>query len=339
MLNSTQARGFAVGAKESLACIFSLSGTVLTGDEEALFRASNPFGFILFKRNCDNPHQLSALVAHLKDIVGRDCPILIDQEGGRVQRLCSPQWRDYKSMQYFGDLYNDDPNLALEELRFEILRLAEELLESGVNVNCAPVLDLFFEEAHDIIGDRAFSSDPDIVGRLGLSVCRHFLNAGITPIIKHIPGHGRAHGDSHLELPSIGTSYGQLSSLDFAPFREISKSDIGHAVWAMTAHIVYEGIDSKHPVSVSLDAITNAIRKDIGFEGVLIGDDLDMKALDHYGDVAAKAMRSLSSGCDLALYCAGELDKMESLAKELPKISEITLKRLEKARFQQESAA
>ena len=339
MSNNTQARGFAIGAEESLACIFSLSGTTLTDHEISLFRVSNPFGFILFKRNCDTSQQLKELVTRLKDIVGRDCPVLIDQEGGRVQRLRPPQWRDYKPMQYFGDMYRRDPDKALEELRFESLRLAEELLDNGVNVNCAPVLDLFFDGAHDIIGDRAFSADPVIVGRLGLSVCRHFLNAGITPIIKHIPGHGRATGDSHLELPYVDAPYDDLSSLDFAPFREISKSEVGRSVWAMTAHIVYQHIDTKHPVSVSSCAITNVIRKDIGFEGILIGDDLDMKALDAYGDAATKAMESLNAGCDLALYCAGEADKMDVLAENLPKISEATLNRLKNANFSRESAA
>ena len=328
MSNNAQARGFSIGAKDTLACIFSLSGTTLTSREVSLFRESNPFGFILFKRNCENPTQLKYLVESIKETVGRDCPILIDQEGGRVQRLKPPHWREYKPMKYFGDLYDDNPEKALEELRFETLRLADELIESGVNVNCAPVLDLCFDGAHDIVGDRSFSADPDVVGRLGLSVCRHFLSAGITPIIKHIPGHGRATGDSHLELPCVGASYNDLSSLDFSPFREISKSEIGRSVWAMTAHIVYDHIDSKHPVSVSSDAIENVIRNEIGFDGILIGDDLDMKALDSYGDAPTKALKSLGAGCDFALYCAGEADKMDLLSESLPKTSKNTVDRL-----------
>ena len=326
--NQGAAHNFAIGANNAQPCIFSLSGLELTENEAALFRQCNPFGFILFKRNCDNPAQVAALVRSLKDCVGRDCPVLIDQEGGRVQRLRSPHWREYQPMKSFGDSYYADAEHGLEDLRFETLRLAEELTELGVNVNCAPVLDLIFEGAHDIIGDRAFSSSPETVARLGLSVCRHFLRAGITPIIKHIPGHGRAHSDSHLELPNVTVSTDDLSASDFAPFRDISASDVGSAVWAMTAHIMYPAIDKNLPMSLSPDGVKNIIRDDIGFDGILICDDLDMKALDAYGGVSEKANKSLIAGCDLALYCAGEFAPMEELAKNLPPISQDTLKRL-----------
>ena len=339
MSSSVQPHGFSRGAEGALACIYSLSGTELTQKERDLFKQANPFGFILFKRNIESPDQLRGIVSELKELVGRDCPVLIDQEGGRVQRLRPPYWREYKPMQYFGELYQEDPDTALEALRFETLRLAEELVEVGVNVNCAPVLDLIFDGAHDVIGDRAFSSDPAIVSRLALSVCRHFINAGITPIIKHIPCHGRAGADSHLELPYVDTPLEELQATDFAPFREISASDVGSSVWAMTAHIVYKNIDQEHPVSVSPQAIEQTIRKDIGFDGILIGDDLDMKALDSYGSAAEKAVESLNAGCDLALYCAGEVEKMEELAENLPKISEKTLKRLQNVGFLGESAA
>ncbi len=312
----------------ALACIFSLIGTEITEQEADLFRAADPFGFILFKRNCDNPDQVKRLTATLKEIVGRDCPILIDQEGGRVQRLRLPHWREYKPMKYFGDLYECDPNKALEELRFDTLRLADDLIDVGVNVNCAPVLDLIFDGAHDIIGDRSFSSDPSVVSRLGLSVCRHFLSAGITPIIKHIPGHGRAVADSHLELPFVDFSYQELSELDFIPFKEIAASDIGSDIWAMTAHVTFEALDNKHPVSVSSKIISNYIRKEIGFNGILIGDDIDMKALDEYGSASDKALASLNAGCDLALYCAADIKVMEELSQNLPKLSSATLGRL-----------
>lgn len=324
---------FSAGADNALACIFSLSGLQITDAERALFKTANPLGFILFKRNIDNPEQVSTLVRDLKELVGRDCPILIDQEGGRVQRLRPPHWREYAPMKNFGDLYTSSPDEALENLRFETLRLSEELTEIGVNVDCAPVLDVIISGAHDIVGDRSFSEDPEIVSRLGLSVCRHFIRSGITPIIKHIPGHGRAKADSHLELPRVDASYDDLMSIDFAPFRDISKSDIGAHVWAMTAHIVFDNIDSKHPVSVSDGAIKDVIRGEIGFNGILIADDLDMKALDHYGSASDKAMASLNAGCDLALYCAGELPKMEELARDLPPISQATIERLQKAAF------
>ncbi len=327
-------RDFSLGADAALACIFSVEGLSLTDAERDLFKAANPFGFILFKRNCDTPDQVRALVADLKSLVGRDCPILIDQEGGRVQRLRPPHWREYKPMKYFGDMFAEDQDKALEELRFETLRLAEELVDVGVNVNCAPVLDLIFDGAHDIVGDRAFGDDPRTVARLGASVCRHFLSAGVTPIIKHIPGHGRALADSHLELPRVGADKDDLSALDFAPFREISSSDVGHAVWAMTAHITYDAfVNDDMPMSLSPSCIQTIIRDDIGFDGVLICDDLDMKALDQYGGASEKADKALKAGCDLALYCAGEFDAMESLAKTLPKVSDETLVRLRRSVF------
>lgn len=324
-------KDFSVQAQGTLPCIFSLSGFDVTEREASLFREANPLGFILFKRNCDHPPQLKALVRRLKDIVGRDCPVLIDQEGGRVQRLRPPHWREYNPMKYFGDLYAVNPEKALEELRFETLRLAEELAEAGINVDCAPVLDLSFEGAHDVIGDRAFSGDPEIVARLGLSVCRHLLAAGVTPIIKHIPGHGRARADSHLELPHVNAPIDHLAALDFEPFRHISHSDVGQSIWAMTAHIMYPAIDSNHPVSVSSSAVSDIIRGKIGFQGILIADDLDMKALDSYGGASQKAKASLDAGCDLALYCAGVFEVMEELAGGLPTISSKTIERLQRA--------
>lgn len=330
---------FSQGAGDALPCIFSVEGMTLSEAEASLFRESDPLGFILFARNCDSPEQVLALTASLKEVVGRDCPVLIDQEGGRVQRLKPPHWRKYQPMRYFGDLYLDNPDKALEELRFETLRLAEELVEVGVNVDCAPVLDLFFEGAHDIIGDRAFCDEPEIVARLGLSVCRHFLDAGITPIIKHIPGHGRAYADSHLELPCVQADYNDLAALDFAPFRDIAGSDVGASVWAMTAHIKYPAIDKNDPVSLSGGAIKDVIRGDIGFDGVLICDDLDMKALDSYGSVSEKAISALEAGCDLGLYCAGEFDQMQELAENLPKISAQSLNRLGRAVIENEKVS
>ena len=324
---------FSKGAKNAIPCIFSLSGITITDDERALFKEADPLGFILFARNIETPDQLRALIADLKETVGRDCPVLVDQEGGRVQRLRPPHWRDYQPMKHYGELYESAQEKALEELRFETLRLAEELVDVGFNVNCAPVLDLDINTENNGIGDRSFSLDPEIVGRLGLSVCRHFLKAGVTPIIKHIPGHGRANADSHHELPRVDESIMELFAQDFAPFREIAQSDVGGQVWAMTAHIVYEALDSKHPVSVSPEGIAKAIREDIGFDGILICDDMDMKALDKYGTTAEKAVLSLEAGCDLALYCWADMAQMKDLAEKLPKMSEKNLKSLAKSGF------
>lgn len=325
-------KDYGAAAEHALACVFSVAGFTLSDAEISLFKQSNPFGFILFKRNCDTPQQVAALVNHIKELVGRDCPILIDQEGGRVARLRPPHWRDHKPMGFYGDMYREQgADSAIELLRYDTLRLAEELLELGVNVNCAPVLDLFFAGAHDIIGDRAFSDDPDIVAELGEVACYTFLSAGVTPIIKHIPGHGRALADSHLELPNVTASWDDLQGTDFAPFRKLAASDVGHRVWAMSAHMTYDALDDDVPLSLSKEAIKSVIREEIGFDGVLICDDLDMKALDQYGSVSQKAGKALGAGCDLALYCAGEFGKMEELAENLPKLSKSTLKRLRKA--------
>ncbi|MCB1681808.1 MAG: beta-N-acetylhexosaminidase [Alphaproteobacteria bacterium] len=322
---------FAQGAEKALATTFAAAGPALNDAEKSLFREAGPFGFILFARNCENPQQLYALVQTLKETVGRDCPVLIDQEGGRVQRLRPPHWRDYPTFQSYGELYESQPDEALEDLRFDTLRIAESLTELGINVNCTPVLDLIIEGSHDIIGDRSFSSDPEIAGRLGLSVCRHLLKAGVTPVIKHLPGHGRARADSHLELPVVEADPGDLARLDFSPFKQVSRSDVGSSVWAMTAHIVYPALDQDNPATLSSKIISEVIRGEIGFQGFLVGDDLDMKALDPYGSLSERAIASLKAGCDLALYCKGELKEMEKLAENLPKIGKNALMRLKKA--------
>lgn len=331
-------KNFALGAENALPCIFSLEGLTVSDNERALFKEADPLGFILFKRNIDTPEQTRALIGELKDIVGRDCPITVDQEGGRVQRLRPPHWRDYAPMKHYGDLYIEDHDKALEALRFETLRMAEELAELGFNTNCAPVIDLDLEAETNGIGDRAFSSDPETVTRLALSVSRHFIQSGITPIVKHIPGHGRANADSHHELPHIKTSMEELQKTDFSPLRDIAKSDVGASVWAMTAHIIFDALDKDHPVSVSAPAI-ETIRTDIGFDGIIICDDMDMKALDKYGTTAEKAVSSIKAGCDLALYCWAKMDAMEELAEKLPKMSEETLKRLQNGAFSRENAA
>ncbi len=324
---------FAHGAKHALPCIFAAKSLALNKGEASLFARANPLGFILFKRNCDNPEQVKSLVASLKESVGRDCPILIDQEGGRVARLKPPHWAEYKPARIYGEMYeNHGAESAKDLLRKDMKALAGELVALGINVDCAPVLDLLFAGAHDIIGDRAFSGDPEVVAELGEVVCETFIEAGITPVIKHIPGHGRALADSHKELPHVrGANLDDLLARDFAPFSALSKSRLGGQVWAMTAHMTYEALGDDLPMSLSAVSIQKVIRETIGFEGVLICDDLDMKALDAYGSsVAKKAVKALAAGCDLALYCDGKPGVMEELAEELPKISEQALLRLGK---------
>ncbi len=322
---------FAEQAKDSKAVIFGLSGKTLTPDEKAFFKGANPFGFILFARNCETPAQVRGLTDDLRETVGRECPILIDQEGGRVQRLKPPQWRAFPPARQFGEKAEENLEQALENLRFNTLQMADELREIGVNVNCTPVMDVLFPETHEIIGDRAFGTDPALIGRLGVSVCRHYLAAGITPVIKHIPGHGRACSDSHLELPVVDTPLTELQETDFVPFQIAAQSDVGDAVWAMSAHVVYSAIDPDHPASTSSKIIHDIIRKEIGFNGLLVSDDLDMKALDAYGDAGDKARAVLDAGCDIALHCSGNLKDMQKIAKNCPQIGSESLKRLQKA--------
>ncbi len=323
---------FTEGASEAGAFILSLKDCAVSKEERSFFKEANPLGFILFGRNCETPAQMRALTDDLRSILGRNCPILIDQEGGRVQRLKPPVWRQYPPMKHFGDMAQEQGmDAALEGLRFTILQLAEELSEAGVNVTCAPVLDVLTEVTHDVIGDRAFADDAEIVGRLGMSVCRNLLAAGITPVIKHLPGHGRGKVDSHKDLPCISEDLNLLQETCFNPFRSVSKSDVGKAVWGMVAHIVFDKIDSKHPASVSLKIIEDIIRGDIGFEGFLVSDDLDMEALAGYGPIEERARLSVEAGCDAALYCAGDLKTMEKIAKTVPKLSAKARKTLQNA--------
>lgn len=319
------------GMSNPLATIFSLSDRTLSNDERALFKEANPFGFILFARNCESTSQLRALVDDLRETLGRYCPVMIDQEGGRVQRLKPPVWRQYNPARSFGEKAEQDMNSALDDLRFRTLRIAEELAECGVNVNCDPVLDVPAADVHDVIGDRAYSADPDVVSRLGLSVCRHYLAAGITPVIKHMPGHGRARADSHKELPVVDASIEVLSETDFKPFKTIAESEAGHAVWGMPTPVLYPALDPDHAACASKKIITEIIRGVIGFDGILVSDALDMEGFAAYGDPAQRVNAVLSAGCDLALHCTGKLNEMEKIAESVPNLSEKAQKRLQKA--------
>lgn len=293
-----------------------------------MFGTANPYGFILFARNCNTPEQVKALTNDLKEVVGADCPILIDQEGGRVQRLKPPVWRQYPPVFEFGETARRDMDQALSDLRFRTLRIAEDLKNIGVSVNCDPVLDVLQPETHDVIGDRAFSDDPEIVSRLGLSVCRHYLSAGITPVIKHLPGHGRARADSHKEVPVVDCSFEVLKETDFKPFQAIACSDVASGVWGMPTPVLYPALDGVHPACVSEVIIQEIIRKEIGFEGVLISDALDMGGFDAYGDAAGRVNAVLQAGCDLALHCTGKLEEMEKIAESVSNMREESGKRL-----------
>ena len=291
--------------------IYGCSGAALTDAEKAFFAEVRPAGFILFGRNCQDPEQLAALVTALRDLLGRvDSPILIDQEGGRVQRLGPPHWVDRPSAAIFKALAARDMALATEAARLNAELIAADLANLGINVDCAPVLDVPVAGAHEIIGDRAYGDDPDTVATLGLVVCEGFLSRGVVPVIKHIPGHGRAVADSHLELPVVDAAAGDLSAFDFSPFQALQ-----HMPWAMTAHVVYSALDTDYPATTSATVIKDTIRGAIGFDGVLVSDDIGMKALG--GPFADRAAQSLAAGCDLVLHCSGEMMEMEDVAKGL----------------------
>ena len=234
-------------------------------------------------------------------------------------------------MHMFGAKAEVDVNEGLDSLRSILFQMVEELREVGVNVNCAPVLDVLTEETHDAIGDRAFSEKPEIVSRMGLSVCSHFLDNGVTPVVKHMPGHGRATLDSHKDLPRVDASLEDLKARDFVPFKDVAQSDIADGVWGMVAHILYSQIDADLPSSASPTIINEIIRGQIGFDGLLVSDDLDMDALEDLGDITARTLAVLEAGCDVALYCSGKIEDMQKLAKSVPKLGAKARERLQKS--------
>lgn len=291
----------------SSAAILGCAGTTLTAEEVAFFRDVKPWGFILFKRNIADPEQVRALTAALRATVGcDDAPILIDQEGGRVARLQPPHWRIYPPGRAYGELVANDPLTAREITRLGSRLIAHDLRSIGINVDCVPVLDVPDPQAHEIIGDRAYGDTPEQVATLGRAAAEGLLAGGVLPIIKHIPGHGRALSDSHLELPVVKAKLLELEIRDFAPFRVLSDMPM-----AMTAHVVYTAIDRNRPATTSKKVIRKIIRESIGFDGLLMSDDLSMKALS--GDFKQRAKDSLSAGCDVVLHCNGDMVEMKAV--------------------------
>ena len=305
--------------------IFGLRAAELGAEERAFFATVKPAGFILFAECCVSPGQVAALVGDLKAAVGwPEVPVLIDQEGGRVQRLKPPHWRQAPPAARFGQLAERDLDAARRAAFLNARLLGEELAVLGITVDCAPCLDLGRPETHAVIGDRAFGDAPELVAALGRATCEGLLAAGVQPVIKHLPGHGRATVDSHLDLPRVTAARDELAASDFEPFRRLAD-----ASWAMTAHIVYEAIDAARPATVSPRMIEEVIRGDIGFAGLLVSDDLSMEALE--GDLGARAAAALSAGCDLALHCSGKLAEMRAVAAAAPTITAAASERLAKA--------
>ncbi|MBF0094686.1 MAG: beta-N-acetylhexosaminidase [Alphaproteobacteria bacterium] len=303
------------------AVIFGCSGPVLTEEEKRFFRDNNPLGFILFGRNVADPDQVRALVADLRGTVGRAAPVLIDQEGGRVQRLGPPHWRKAPPAAAFASVAARWREQGVAAARLNARLLAEELRDLGIDVDCAPVIDVPVEGAHDIIGDRALGHDPAMTALLGRAICDGLLDGGVLPVIKHIPGHGRALADSHLELPVVKTSAKELEETDFVPFRSLADE-----AWAMTAHVVYSSYDPIRPATLSPTVVRGVIRGAIGFKGLLLTDDLSMKALS--GSFSDRTRQAFFAGCDVALHCNGDPAEMAAVAAATPPLSDRSLERL-----------
>jgi beta-N-acetylhexosaminidase len=306
--------------------IYGCAGQTLTAEERAFFGDAQPWGFIVFARNIDSPDQLRALVREMRETVNDpQAPVLIDQEGGRVARLKPPHWTLRPPAARFGALHAKDAEAAREATYLNARLMAADLTALGINVDCVPVLDVPVEGAHDIIGDRAFAREASVIIDLGRAMIEGMIEGGVLPIMKHIPGHGRAAADSHLSLPRVAATEEALSATDFVTFRSLN-----HCPMAMTAHVVYEAIDSQRPATTSPKLIRDVIRGEIGFEGLLISDDLSMEALS--GPISVRSKAALFAGCDIVLHCNGRIEEMRDVAAEAKPLEGLALKRAEAAR-------
>ena len=297
----------------------------LNADEREFIRSERPWGFILFRRNVETPAQVTKLLVDLRSTLGEpDAPVLIDQEGGQVQRLRPPHWPLYPAGAAFGDLYDIDPVLGLSAARLSARLIAADLTDLGVTVDCLPLADVPVPGADDVIGDRAYGAEPGKVAAIARAVTDGLEQGGILPVLKHIPGHGRATADSHLKLPTVDTPRKELERTDFAAFRPLADLPM-----AMTAHVVFSALDPAHPATTSATIIEQVIRGVIGFQGLLMSDDLGMNALQ--GSFAERARAVVSAGCDMILHCSGKLDEMREIAAETPELSGKALDRARRA--------
>ncbi len=309
------------------AVIFGLAGPELSDAERALFAAADPLGFILFARNIRHPQQVRRLVDDLRETAGRaDAPVLIDQEGGRVARLGPPHWPVLPSPGRMAVLGRTAPEAAERAAWLHGRLLAADLAPLGIDVDCAPVLDIPQAGADPVIGDRAVGFDVASTIRLGRAWCRGLTSGGVSPVLKHLPGHGRARIDSHRALPVVNAPRAELETVDFAPFAALA--DAGW--WAMTAHITYTSIDAAAPATLSATVVGEVIRGFIGFDGLLITDDLTMGALS--GPVADRVLASLAAGCDVALHCNGDLGEMAAITAVCPPLTDASAARLARAK-------
>jgi beta-N-acetylhexosaminidase len=309
----------------SRAFITGVSGLELGTAEREFIHAERPWGFILFKRNIETPAQVASLVGQLRDSIDDpNAPVLIDQEGGRVARLGPPHWRVYPPGAVFGALYDIDPELGFRAARLSSRLIAADLIDLGVTVDCLPLADLPVEGANAVIGNRAYGTKPAKVAAIARAVTEGLEQGGVLPVLKHIPGHGRATADSHFRLPTVDTSRDELDRTDFAAFQPLADLPM-----AMTAHVVFSALDPAHPATTSATIIREVIRGVIGFQGLLMSDDVSMNALA--GTIAERTRAILDAGCDMVLHCNGKLDEMRDVARETPELAGEALERAKRA--------
>lgn len=303
------------------AVIFGCAGSELSPGEAALFRDADPLGFILFGRNCQDPDQIRRLIEQLRATVGRDdAPVLVDQEGGPVQRLGPPQWEAVPAAAEIGALHANGPERAGHAAELAGRLIAAQLRPLGFSVTCAPVLDVTFAETDAVIGSRSYSSDPGVVSALARRFCDGLSAGGILPVIKHAPGHGRATVDSHVAVPRVAAAQDELRTIDFRPFKDLADMPL-----AMTAHVVYEAFDAANVATLSPTILGDVVRGEIGFEGFLMTDDIGMGALS--GSFADRCAGALAAGCDAVLHCSGELDEMREVAAAVPRLTDVSAAR------------
>src|SRR5258705_11552229 len=307
------------------AFITGVSGPELSPAEREFIRAERPWGFILFKRNIETPSQVISLVQELHKTAGDpEAPVLVDQEGGRVQRLGPPHWPVYPAGAVFGVLYDIDPALGLAAARLSARLIAADLSDLGITVDCLPLADVPVPGADAVIGNRAYGTKADKVAAIGRAVTEGLEQGGILPVLKHIPGHGRATADTHFRLPVVDTPKGELERTDFAAFRPLADLPM-----AMTAHVVFSALDPAHPATTSATIIRQVIRGVIGFQGLLMSDDVSMNALA--GSMGERSRAIVNAGCDMVLHCNGKLDEMRDVARETPELTGEALQRAKRA--------
>jgi len=306
------------------AFITGLSGLNVSADERAFLKEAQPWGLIIFKRNVNTPQQVTELTNSFRDTVGWAAPVLVDQEGGRVQRLGPPHWPAFPSGACYGAIYDRDVASGLAAARLGGHLIAAELNVLGIDVDCLPLADVLASGADPVIGDRAYGTEPGKVAAIAGAIAQGLLAGGVLPVLKHLPGHGRATADSHHKLPVVDTDRATLESTDFAAFRPLSRLPLG-----MTAHVVFSAIDPDAPATTSVTMVREVIRGFIGFQGLLMSDDVSMKALS--GTIAERSRAAFAAGCDVVLHCNGDLNEMSAVASQAPELKGDAVKRAEAA--------